>query len=82
MEQDSSESERTQPLAEMQPKVLGLPCFGKNRSYRVTNIENGHPMVYIKRVSVSDETRRLRQICVRNLILRVLKTQNHDELFL
>lgn len=82
MEQDSSESERTQPLAEMQPKVLRLPCFGKHRFHRVTKIQNGRRMFGIKRVAVSDETRRLRQIWVRNLILRVLKTQNHDKLFL
>lgn len=82
MKEGSRESERTQPLAEMQPKVLGLPRFGKHRFHRVTKIQNGRRMFGIKRVAVSDETRRLRQIWVRNLILRMLKTQDNDKLFL
>lgn len=82
MDQDSSESERAQTVTDVEPDLPRLPCFGKERVYRSIVVKNSRQMLLVRRVPVSDETRRLRQIWVRNLILRVLKTHNHDELFL
>jgi hypothetical protein len=54
---------------------IGLPSYGKFVLRRKFIEKNNQLFLYTLRREVSDETRRLRRIYIRNLILQLLKEQ-------